>query len=201
MNTSSRTINVNTNTNNKLNIMDGDDGDGDTPLGNIFTLFADAKTSMTRFVQNNERLEKERRQRKKKQQDDVAPLFSAALSPQWNVEAKPFDVPSSASAKGFKRVSTSDTEPFSEQLKKCTEEDTSTREDSPPPQSYKSREVMASDILKKLKQHINSSSTDVPDVPSSSNQLQPLQSLSLPPSDSLPESERRRRAEAGASIR
>ena len=179
-----------------------EDGDGDTPLGNIFTLFADAKTSMTRFVQNNERLEKERRQRKKKQQDDVAPLFAAALSPQWNIEAKPFDVPSSASVKGFKRVSTSDTEPFHEQLKKSTE-DTSTREDSPPP-SYKSRgEVMASDILKKLKQHMNSSSTDVPDVPSSSNQqLQPLQpSPSLPQSDTLPESERRRRTEAEASIR
>jgi len=183
---------INTN-NNKLNM--AEDGDDDTPpLGNIFTLFADAKTSMTRFVQNNERLEKERHQRKKKQHDDVAPLFAIALSPQWNVEAKPFDVPSSSSVKGFKKVSTSDTEPFSEQLKKCTEE----QEDSPPPPTYKSREVMASDILKKLKQHINSSST-VPDVPSSSTQLQP--SPSLPPSVTLPESERRRRAEAEASIR
>ena len=178
-----------------------DDGNEAPPLGNIFTLFADAKTSMTRFVQNNERLEKERRQRTKKQRDDdVAPLFATALSPQWNVEAKPFDVPSSASTKGYNRVSTSDTEPFHEQLKKCTEE----REDSPPPPTYKSREVMASDILKKLKQHINSSSTDVPDAVSSSSaqQLQPLQpSPSLPPSGTLPESERRRRAEAEASIR
>lgn len=190
-------------TNNKLNIMAGDGDDDTPPLGNIFTLFAAAKTSMTRFVQDNERLEKERRQRKKKQQDDVAPLFATALSPQWNVEAKPFDVPSSsASAKGFKRVSTSDTEPLYEQLKKCTEEDT-TREDSPPPPSYKSREVMASDILKKLKQHINSSSSADAVSSSSSTQLQPLQpSPSLPPSsDTLPESERRRRAEAEASIR
>ena len=190
----------------KLNMADdGDDDNTLPPLGNIFTLFAAAKTSMTRFVQDNERLEKERHQRKKKQQDDVAPLFATALSPQWNVEAKPFDVPSSsASAKGFKRVSTSDTEPFHEQLKKCTEEDTSREEESPPPPAYKSREVMASDILKKLKQHINSTSTDVPDaVSSSSTQLQPLQpSPSLPPSsDTLPESERRRRAEAEASIR
>ena len=195
-------MNTSINTNNKLNIMAGGGGDDDDtpPLGNIFTLFADAKTSMTRFVQNNERLEKERHQRKKKQHDDVAPLFATALSPQWNVEAKPFDVPSSsASAKGFKRVSTSDTEPFSEQLKKCTEQE---REDSPPPPAYKSREVMASDILKKLKQHINSSSTDVPDAVSSSSSTQPLQSSpSLLPSDTLPESERRRRAEAEASIR
>jgi len=181
-------------TNNKLNMADDGGNDDTPPLGNIFTLFAAAKTSMTRFVQDNERLEKERHQRKKKQQDVVAPLFATALSPQWNVEAKPFDVPSSSSVKGFKRVSTSNTEPFSEQLKKCTEE----QEDSPPPPTYKSREVMASDILKKLKQHINSSST-VPDVPSSSTQLQP--SPSLPPSVTLPESERRRRAEAEASIR
>jgi len=186
-------------TNNKLNMADDGDDDSTPPLGNIFTLFADAKTSMTRFVQDNERLEKERHQRKKKQQDDdVSPLFATALSPQWNVEAKPFDVPSSASAKGFKRVSTSDTEPLHEQLKKCTEE----REDSPPPPAYKSREVMASDILKKLNQHINSSSS-ADAVSSSSTQLQPLQpSPSLPPSsDTLPESERRRRAEAEASIR
>lgn len=198
MNASISTIHTN---NNKLNIMAGDGGDGNDapPLGNIFTLFAAAKTSMTRFVQDNERLEKERHQRKKKQQDDVAPLFATALSPQWNVEAKPFDVPSSASsAKGFKRVSTSDTEPLHEQLKKCTE-----REDSPPPPTYKSREVMASDILKKLKQHISSSSSADAVSSSSSTQLQPLQpSPSLPSSsDTLPESERRRRAEAEASIR
>eukprot|EP01083_Nonionella_stella_P237343 832714_1 len=56
---------------------------------------------------------------------------------------------------------------------------------------------MASDILKMLNQHNSSFSADTV----SSSSTQPLSSPSTLSSDTLPESERRRRAEAEASIR